>query len=207
MSKWSLYYSLVSVVFLLSLPFVHAQESTEDDGQDICVDSSGCPVVCWRQEAEKKQNDAIAKTTASFEDDAPPAHSETSCISDYSKIGLEVSADLLTLPSLSDLFNKAKDAACDATDSYLQSIVRRSDIAMDLPLGASIGVDLYEGGDGLGYDIDYGQGLEDVIDDVIDDVVDDVVEDVVEDPLDGVFCWKLPPGHPRFCGGDINELF
>ncbi|MDA8663424.1 hypothetical protein N9L66_00490 [Porticoccaceae bacterium] len=198
---------VLTVIVLVSMMSAQGFSQEVADGESSqggCVDSTGCPIACWRADEEKAQNTAIKELTKSFEDESPPPHSETSCISDYSQIGLEVSADLLTLPSLADLFDQAIDVACEATDSYLRSIIKRSDLAMDLPLGASIDVDLYNGGEGVDLDLDWGQGLIDELEDVVDDTVNDAVDDVFDDPPPSVPCFLLPPNHPNYCDGDID---
>ena len=207
MSRLVLAYIVLCFGVLSFAPQALAQ--AEEGATGGCVDSDGCPVICWKADEQAAQSAAAQEISDNFRDPSPPTHAETSCISDYSQMGLEVSADLLRLPSLSELFGKAKDAACDATDSYLQSLVRRSGLAMDLPLGGSIDLDLYNGGGGVDVDLDWGDGIQDVLEDEAEDIIDDIVEDVIEDPLDDLICWKLPKFHPRYCGvgDDINDIW
>lgn len=195
------------VLFFGLLSFApQALAQAEEGATGGCIDSDGCPVICWKSDEQAAQSAAAQEISDNFRDPSPPTHAETSCISDYSQMGLEVSADLLSLPSLSELFDKAKDVACDATDSYLQSLVRRSGLAMDLPLGGSIDLDLYNGGGGVDVDLDWGEGIQDALEDEVEDVIEDVVEDVIEDPLEGIVCWNLPPSHPNYCGLGNDEI-
>ena len=182
MSRLVLAYIVMFFGLLSFVPQVLAQ--SEEYATGGCVDTDGCPVICWKADEQAAQSAAAQEISDNFRDPSPPTHAETSCISDYSQMGLEVSADLLSLPSLSELFDKAKDVACDATDSYLQSLVRRSGLAMDLPLGGSIDLDLYNGGGGVDVDLDWGDGIQDALEDALEDEVEDLVEDLVEDVVE-----------------------
>jgi len=197
------------VVFSLACLWLAAHPVYSQEAGGECVDVDGCPVACWREEEAELQNKAAAEIKRNFQDNEPPSHSETSCISDYSKIGLDLSLSMFSIPSLGDLLSEAQSVACEATDNYLRSLVRRADLAIELPLGVGLDADLYEG------DNRVITVKDDIFDGVVGDLVDGVFDDVIDDIDDGVGpvidgppkCIDLDLWDDTECVGDVLDIF